>query len=379
MRAVFKTIRRYGRFGNRLAICLLVAGLAFWEPFAVVAAEEAGADRVVVDRIGRKVRIPAAPQRIACLFGPSYEKFFALGGAERVAVAANVLLPWNYALNPALHRMPLMDKLAAPDVEQLLALQADLVIYFPFVKQLERLSAAGLPVVVAYDGRERLKTLEAFIRDCYAQIRFYGELLGGKARAIAEDYCAYADGRIRKVLEVTARIPERRRPRVFFVCGQAQGPTDTQTRYSTAYWLVEAAGGRMLTYDEPAYFTTVSTEQLMLWDPDIILVSTLPSVAPILDDPRLRGLKAVREKRVFMIPEGQFYWSHFSTESFLCVLYLAKLFHPQLFPDLDLKRELQDYYARFYHYQLTDDEAQRILEHLPPQISEAASSKTAMR
>jgi iron complex transport system substrate-binding protein len=74
----------------------------------------------------------------------------------------------------------------------------------------------------------------------------------------------------------------------------------------------------------------------------------------------------VRENRVFMVPEGQFYWSHFSTESFLCILYLAKIFHPDLFPHLDVRQELKDYYAKFYHRDLTDDEAQRILDHLPP-------------
>ncbi|MFK5954248.1 MAG: hypothetical protein QM498_14410, partial [Desulfobacterium sp.] len=56
----------------------------------------------------------------------------------------------------------------------------------------------------------------------------------------------------------------------------------------------------------------------------------------------------------------------FSTESFLCILFLAKLFHPQRFRDLDVAQELQDYYARFYHYALTPVEANRILKHLPP-------------
>lgn len=354
------SIRAAGRLMLAAVAGICLAG-GSW---AAVPAEPA--TRVVVDRVGREVRIPAKPQRIACLFGPSYEKLFALGAADRVALAANVLVPWNHVLNPGLKDIPLTDKFAAPDVEQLLNLKADLVIYFPFVKQLERLTAAGLPVVVAYNGRERQSTLKDFFADCYDQIRFYGEVLGGRARAIATEYCAYADERVRKVLAVTSRIPEKKRPRVFYVCGQVQGPADTQTRFSTAYWLVEAAGGRMLTHDDPAYFVTVTTEQLILWDPDIILVSTLPSIDPIVKDPRLQGLTAVRNNRVYMSPEGQFYWSHFSTESFICVLYLAKLFHPDLFPDLDVGQELKDYYAKFYHYDLTDDEARRILNHLPP-------------
>jgi iron complex transport system substrate-binding protein len=369
---------RGGRLACIAALLFLPLFMGMLHSSSCLAASETGAaTRVVIDRAGRKVRIPAVPQRIACIFGPSYEKLFALGGADRVSVVHNLLVPWNYELNPGLKQIPVVEDFTAPDVEQLLQLRTDLVIYHPFAKQIAHLSAAGLPVVVPYDGRKRQETLEDFIQDCYGQIRFYGEVLGGKARDIAEEYCAYVDERIRKVIAATAKIPTARRPRVFFVCGQVQGPSDTQTRYSTAYWLVEAAGGTMLTHDESSYFVSVTTEQMLLWDPDIILVSTLPSVDAFAGDPRWRGLKAVRENKVFMVPEGQFYWSHFSTESFLCILYLAKIFHPDLFPHLDIRQELKDYYARFYHRDLTEDEAQRILDHLPPlrESSTAASGR----
>jgi iron complex transport system substrate-binding protein len=362
-----KTGRSVFRRTGVAALLLLPLFMGLFHGSPALAGQETGAaTRVVVDRSGRKVRIPAEPQRIACIFGPSYEKLFALGAADRVSVVYNALVPWNYELNPGLKRIPAVADFTAPDAEQLLQLGTDLVIYHPFAKQIAHLSAAGLPVVVPYDGRQRQKTLEDFIRDCYGQIRFYGEVLGGKARNIAEEYCAYVEERIRPVIAATAKIPAARRPGVFFVCGQVQGPSDTQTRYSTAYWLVEAAGGTMLTHDEPSYFVSVTTEQMLLWDPDIILLSTLPSVEAFAGDPRWRGLKAVRENRVFMVPEGQFYWSHFSTESFLCILYLAKIFHPDLFPHLDVRQEVKDYYAKFYHRDLTDDEAQRILDHLPP-------------
>nr|WP_054698297.1 hypothetical protein [Desulfosarcina cetonica] len=122
----------------------------------------------------------------------------------------------------------------------------------------------------------------------------------------------------------------------------------------------------MLTHDEAAYFVNVTTEQMILWNPDIIIVSTLPTIEPVVTNPQWRDLRAVREKKVFMSPQGIFYWSHFSTESFLCILFLAKQFYPERFPDLDIQDELQAYYSRFYHYALTDDEARRILNHLPP-------------
>ncbi len=165
---------------------------------------------------------------------------------------------------------------------------------------------------------------------------------------------------------VTSQIPLSERPRVFYFCGQINGSTSTQTRHSTADWLVTAAGGTMLTHDESSYYVTVSTEEMILWDPDIIIVSTLPSIDPIVSNPRFQHIKAVKNQNVVMSPEGQFYWSHFSTESFLCILFMARLFHPDLFQNLNLPGELIDYYARFYHYNLTLTQAKQILSHLPP-------------
>ncbi len=322
--------------------------------------------RMIRDRSGRTVQIPETPTHIACLYGASYEKLLALGATDRISMVANVALPWNFVINPKLSKIPVLGSYGSPDVEALLRLKTDLVFYHPFAKQIDQLTAARLPVVVPYSGSQRMHTMDAFLEDWYAQIRFYGEVLGGDAIARARDYCAYADERIQKVLAVTSAIPEQRRPKVFWYCGQVRGPSGTQTRHATADWLVTAAGGAMLTHEEAAYFTSVSTEELILWNPDIILVSTLPSLDPVLSDPRLKNIAAVRNHKVFMTPRGQFYWSHFSTESFLCILYMAKLFHPDDFQDLDMVDALCDYYVKFYNYDLTRDQAKRILASMPP-------------
>jgi len=323
--------------------------------------------RTIVDRMGRTVRIPAQPKRVACLFGPSYEKLFALGAADRVGLVTTFMPPWNFKLNPALKQTPVIDNYAAPSVEQVLSLGIDLVIYHPFAKQIQRMSQSGLPVVVPYDGSQRPKTLDGFFDDYYAQIRFYGELLGGQAKTTADAYCRYMQEKIEPVLAVTRKIPAARRPKVFYVCGRIDGLSNTQSRFSTADWLVTAAGGSMLTHDDAAYFVTVTTEELIAWNPDIIIVSTAPSTDAITKDPRLRSIAAVRDKRVVMSPQGLFYWSHFSSESFLCILFLAKQLHPDRFAQIDLMQELKSYYHSFYHYSLTDDEARRILNHLPPE------------
>ena len=54
------------------------------------------------------------------------------------------------------------------------------------------------------------------------------------------------------------------------------------------------------------------------------------------------------------------------TESFLCILYMSKLFHPDDFQDLDMVDAFRGYYVKFYNYDLTRGQAKRILASMPP-------------
>lgn len=352
---------------GRMAVMMMALMVGILQSVRLEAASGDGAaTRVIVDMAGREVEIPADPKKIACLDGPAYEKVFTFGAADRVVLVPNIMLPWAYALNPGLEKIPNLSNFTSPDVEQLLDLGTDLVIFKHFEKPIKSMSAAGIPVVVAYDGSRRQKTMEDFIQDCYAQIRFYGMILGGDGDEISGHYCTYVDEKIRRVLAVTGEMTTDERPRVFCYSGATNGPGGTQSKYTTAWWLVQAAGGTMMTHEDSAYFVTVSTEQMILWDPEFILVSTGPSIDEVIKNPQFQGITAVKKGNVLPCPQGIFYWTHFSTESYLLILHLAKHFHPALFQDLDVGKELKDYYEKFYHYRLTDDEARRILSCLPP-------------
>jgi iron complex transport system substrate-binding protein len=73
----------------------------------------------------------------------------------------------------------------------------------------------------------------------------------------------------------------------------------------------------------------------------------------------------VRNKRVYVIPDGVFYWDS-SSEGVLLLEYMSQKLYPELFKDLDMKQEVKTYYAKFYHYKLTDDEVNKLLQGLGP-------------
>jgi len=346
-----------------LALFMILAAVA--APLTAGTGAFAAPMKTVTDRNGRTVRVPAEPRRIACFFGPSYEKAFLLGAADRVAAMSLKQSTWAHKLNPNLKKVVVMPSYTDPDVERLLHLGIDLVFYWQWPQQTARMETAGIPVVCPYDSVRVPRNSGEFMRAYKEEVRFYGLVLGEKARKIAESYCEYYDRKMKRIVSITSKIPENRKPAVYYITGR--NAFATQGGAGTSRWLLEMAGARMVSRDLDRNFIDATMEQVIAWDPEVILVGGLTTPDAIRADPRWKTIRAVRENRVYTCPEGVFIWGHGSSEGHLFVLWLAKLLHPDKFRSFDLIRETREYFSRFYHYPLTAAEAQRILKRLPPE------------
>jgi iron complex transport system substrate-binding protein len=346
-----------------------LGGLALAATFFLVFVLLGGSARAAVpmksvtDRTGRTVRVPVEPKRIACFFGPSYEKTFLLGSGDKVATMSLKQSPWAHKLNPGLKKAVVMPSYSDPDVERILQLGVDLVFYWQWPQQTQKMVSAGIPVVCPFDPRKPSSGTE-FMQRYKDEIRFYGEVLGPKAMKIAESYCSYYDGKMKRVVSITRQIPDNKKPKVYYITGK--NVFATQGGAGTGRWLLELAGGSMVSRGLDQNFVDVTMEQIIAWNPEVILVGGQLSPDAVLSDPRWKSIRAVREKRVYACPEGVFLWGHGSSESHLFVIWLAKMFHPERFRDLDLVKETREYYSRFYHYTPSGDEVQRILKRMPP-------------
>jgi iron complex transport system substrate-binding protein len=196
--------------------------------------------------------------------------------------------------------------------------------------------------------------------------RITGQVLGEREAKVAEDYVRYLDGNIRRVRSVTGRLPANERPTVLHTA--SAGVLTVDGRDSVIDDWITIAGGRNAA-DVVGLGRPVSLEQIAAWDPDVIIIGTAPnqqSRQAILDDPRWREIKAVKTGKVFVNPTGAYLWDRHSAEAALQVLWAAKLLHPELFPDLDIKRETLDFYAKYFHHALTDDEYASIIDATAP-------------
>ena len=115
----------------------------------------------------------------------------------------------------------------------------------------------------------------------------------------------------------------------------------------------------------------VSLEEIIKADPEIIIVGSGRSsgkkgIDAIKKNPAWQSIRAVKNGRLYANPSGTFPWDRYSTEEALQILWAAKLFHPEQFKDLDMVSKTQAFYKKYYNYNLSRTNAERMLAGLPP-------------
>ena len=134
------------------------------------------------------------------------------------------------------------------------------------------------------------------------------------------------------------------------------------------YYEIRLCGGKLLGPEGGnGNFPEVTTEQLIEWDPDIILVDNHGNYPELVikdmykEDSKWATLSAVKNKQLYRIPAGVFFLDKGTTTT-LMLLWLSTVIQPELFSDINVIDEIKYYYKEFYEYDLTDEEAQKVID-----------------
>jgi iron complex transport system substrate-binding protein len=131
-------------------------------------------------------------------------------------------------------------------------------------------------------------------------------------------------------------------------------------------WWISAAGGISVTNNGRSTESySFSIEQLFAWDPDILIVATPDDLQELREDSRFAHLKAVAAKRFYLAPIGAHLWANRTVEQPLTLLWAASIFLPSDWKNLNLAEETRAFYRRFFHYEMTEQEARAILSGNP--------------
>ena len=200
--------------------------------------------------------------------------------------------------------------------------------------------------------------IEGFLENIGDTIRELGKITGLDERA--EVLADYADGIIEFAVENREKIET---PVTAYYSSSPDGLDGFPTG-SFHGEIVEFVG---LENVIPASFSSggnkISIEQLLVWNPDIMLIQNENAYRTITTDPRYSSLDAVKNGRVYLIPilPYPFLSNPPALNRLIGILWLGKISYPELYAEVDLEKEMKTFYELFYHYELTDAEIEMIL------------------
>ena len=106
----------------------------------------------------------------------------------------------------------------------------------------------------------------------------------------------------------------------------------------------------------------ISMEQLMLWNPDIVLFAMNSVYDSVESRAEWGGIRAVREGRFYEIPGGPYNWMGRppSVNRIIGIKWLSNLLYPDVFP-YDMIEEMREFYKLFYHCDVSDAQIRDLL------------------
>ncbi|MCL1802865.1 MAG: ABC transporter substrate-binding protein [Eubacteriaceae bacterium] len=361
------------------AFALALMSLALYCSCAV-SAPTAGSTIEIEDLIGRAVTVPIDPQRIAAITGPSYEMAYMLGASSRIAMVKSghtTNYPLALLTNPSLADCygVAANPSSTVNIEEYLSCGIDLVIYYDNSNELKKFGSVGIPAVVLTLNTGLFDTLDAvvsqslseYIQNSTAAVEKLASILGGDAIDKCDKWKAYVAEKTAMLYDRTSSMPQSQRKSVYW--GNTWGENVLATYPLTnRYYEIWLCGGNLL---GPTIgngnFPEVTSEQLFAWDPEIILVDNHGNYPELVirdmyrEGSRWESLSAVKAQQLHRIPAGIFFLDKGTTTT-LMLLWLATIVQPELFADINIIEEIQYYYSEFYGFELSSEQASRVVE-----------------
>jgi iron complex transport system substrate-binding protein len=312
----------------------------------------------VTDDAGRAIAVPDKVERVFAAGPPAALLLYTLapelllGWTRKPEAEQCVFLGAGACDKPEVGR--LTGRGNTTDLETLLKLKPDLILdvgtindtYSSLANRVQE--QAGIPYALL-DGR-----FEA----CAQTYRKLGTLTHRETQA--ENLAHYAEQTIATIKGRIDKIPDAKRPRVYY--GRGPNGLETGQGGSINVETIEFLGAHNVAGERHGGMATVSLEQVLAWNPDIIITIEPAFAASVRTDAAWAPIKAVQTGRVYLSPRLPFGWVDFppSVNRLVGLWWLAKVLYPDQFPE-DLRPITRDFFASFYHMSPTDAQIGSIL------------------
>ena len=321
-----------------------------------------------VDQADYEVTVEVPVERMVVMQHHSLDILAQLGAQDKVVGTES---GWQSNLGsymtdvfPGIEDLPTPGTLSEWNVEELAALQPDVVIAASQADPdtMQQIRDLGIPVVVVSlrgEGKQeeaqnpRLSDADqAYTEGCEWAIKTLGKLTGTDEKA--EQLWEFCLESRALVEEAVGDIPEEDRVRVFIANEGEQ--TYGNDKY-VGCQLLRAGAINVAAQDIQGY-KPYTFEMLAQWDPDVIIVQDryMEVYEQILSEAKYQSLRAVQEGNVLLAPYWTKPWGNPDADSIaLGELWLAHQFYPdKISADLVLERA-QAFYETFYGVPFTGE------------------------
>ncbi len=317
------------------------------------AATEVSAPITITDALDRTIDLDKLPTRIVIAgkagFMIADAAFLFPEASERIiAYVAGAQTPNDFIsiIFPQASGMDKLENEAGP--EQIAPLNPDLVMMKSYLKDSVGAQFEQIGINVVYLD---LETPDAITND----IRTLGQVFGNSERA--EQLIDLMDQSVKKVTDITSTLADDQKPSVLTLRYSEKGG---EIAYSVPpqSWLqtsvVEMAGGIPVWKDIPTDgWTVVTFEQISAWNPNVILLldykgNAVETVYNLKQDAKWSLLDAVKNGKIYAFPLDFQSWDQPDTRWALGMTWVATKLHPDLFSDVKMYDEIQNFYSSFY-------------------------------
>ena len=313
--------------------------------------EDPNATRTFTDSTGREVEVPVQIDKVA-LSGPmSQIVLFALCPDKLVGVSNAWSKEAQEYLDEKYFNMP--------QIGQLYGGKGEL--------NLETLLQSGAQVVIDVGGpkgsiKEDMDSLQQqtgipFIHitadtESYpAAYRMLGDLLNMKDEA--QTLAAYCEKIYDRTVSIAGSVEKAN---VLYVTGDAGQNVIAAGSYHAE--ILDLLTNNPAVVDDPSSKGTgneVSMEQILTWDPDVVVFAPESIYATVQDDAAWQSVTAIKNGAYYEVPFGPYNWMGFppSVQRYLGMMWLSKVLYPDATAQYDLFDDVHEYYELFYHCDLT--------------------------
>jgi len=335
-----------------------------------LSADTQASEQIITDTLARELTIPAEIGGVVSTAPPTTMTLY--------LIAPDLMLGWNSELTPLQKKYIPEQYQSIPVVggwfgktddnfETFIKLNPDIIF--------EGRTITGDPVDVnAVEERQSqfgdipLITVQdtANISGYAKSISFIGDILNKKEKSDA--LVTYYQTALKTVKDAVSKISDEEKIRVYY----AEGPDGLATDPSGSQHalLIDYCGGKNVaeTTITPGYgMTPVSLEQVLNWNPEVIIASDSKFASSVLTDPLWKDVPAVQSGRVYGVPVSPFSWFDRppGTNQIPGLYWMLHTLYPEKFTTEQLKEKITEFYSSFYGVEVSATELDGLLSDVP--------------